>query len=211
MGDKPRTIILTALRAEARAIGEIPGVEVYVIGFGAPRVPEVPSGARVIMAGLGGALDPSLSVGDLVLDTPMPDLKKDLPWHVGGIHTARHVVATLAEKAALFRETGALAVDMEQETVRRAVPRDVDLIGIRAIIDPADMAIDPAVLRFVDDVGRPRPLALASSLLRRPGLVPHLLELRANSAVALRNLGLGVRALLDRFPPGGRLAYASPD
>jgi hypothetical protein len=211
MGDKPRTIILTALRAEARAIGEILGIEVHVIGFGAAHMPETPSGSHVIVAGLGGALDPTLTVGDLVLDTPVPGLPTDLPWHVGGIHTARHLVATPAEKASLFQKTGAKAVDMEQEIVRSAVPRDVEVIGVRAISDPAGMAIDPAVLRFIDNIGRPRPLALASTLLRRPGLVPHLLELRANSAVALRNLGLGVRALLERFPPEGRLAYASPD
>jgi hypothetical protein len=181
-----------------------------VIGIGATRLPPIPPGSRVIVAGLGGALDPSLKVGDLVLDTPVANLPADLPWCIGPIHSAQHPILTADAKASLFRESGALAVDMEQAVVRRAVPSDVEVIGLRAISDPAHMAIDPAVLRFIDDIGRPQPLAIASTLLRRPGLLRHLMELRANSNVALRNLGLGVRALLDRFPPEPRLAYASP-
>ena len=150
---------------------------VYVIGIGA--CPFAANRGRVTRNRRrpGGALDPALRAGDLVLDTPIPGLPAELPWHVGGIHTVNRLITTPADKAALFRKTGALAVDMEQAVVQRAVPAGVEIIGLRAISDPADMAVDPAVLGFINEFGRPRPLVIGKTLLRRPSLLPQLLAL----------------------------------
>ena len=195
--------ILTALmpeyRAIHRAVGDPDGVMYHVVGLSATRVPQLPAGTLVIVAGLAGALDPALRVGDLVLDNSVANLPAELPWHTGSIHTADHLVATVAEKGALFKQTGALAVDMEQAAVRRALPQAAQVIGLRAISDAADLALDPAVLRMIDGVGRPRPLTVLSMLARRPGLIPHLRQLNANSKVALRNLAMGTAALVDRL------------
>src|SRR5690349_528345 len=118
----PPLLIFAALNAEARALKGITGASVHVIGLrGARGLPAVGPGSRVLVAGLGGALDPMLRVGDLVIDTPVGDG----PWRVGAIHSAERAVTTPEEKGALFRETGALAVDMEHAAVRRALPRDV--------------------------------------------------------------------------------------
>jgi adenosylhomocysteine nucleosidase len=190
-------VILTALEMEAKALTDVKGVdELHVIGMGARWMPCVGPAGTVILAGLGGALDPNLRVGDLVLDTPINGLPLRTAWHIGAIHTANQPVTTPAKKAALFRETEALVVDMEQATVRRTLPQGVRLIGLRAISDPAEMLIDPAVLGFIDPNGRPRPRALAAALLRRPGLIRHLRMLRSNSRVALHNLGVGAAALV---------------
>ncbi len=164
------------------------------------RLPQTVTAARVIVAGLAGGLDPRLRAGDLVLDSPLPDLPLHLPWHIGPIYTTDRLVTTPADKAALFRDTKALAVDMEQAVVQKMAEAEVTIIGLRAISDPADMTIDPAVLNLVDEIGRPRPLAVMTTLLRRPGLIRHLRELNANSKLALRNLGLGVAALVEQFP-----------
>jgi adenosylhomocysteine nucleosidase len=202
-------LILTALgfeaRAVRRAIGNVRGVEVQVIGLGASRLPPISAEACVVVAGLGGALDPTLAVGELVIDTPLAGLPATLPWRVGSIHTSAKLATTPAEKADLFRETGALAVDMEQAIVRRSAPAGLRVVGVRAISDPADMAIDPAVLGFIDDTGRPRPLAIMGTLGRRPKLIGHALKLNFNSRKALHNLGLGVAALVVRFVHTGRL------
>jgi nucleoside phosphorylase len=161
------------------------------------RTPQVPVGATVIVAGLAGALDPKLRAGDLVLDTPISRLSNHLPWHVGPIHTSADVVSTPEGKATLFRETQALAVDMEQAVIQRSTAPGIKLIGLRAISDPADMALDPAILQFVDDFGNPKARRIAAALLRRPGLIPHLRLLNKNTKVALRNLGRGARALVE--------------
>ena len=196
-----KLVILVALQIEARALESVVatarGVELHVIGMGAARLPRIDPESVVIVAGLAGALDPGLRVGDLVLDGVVGDLPSDRPIRVGTIHTSRRLISTPDEKAALFRETGAIAVDMEQGVARRALPQTVTVIGFRAISDPADMAIDPAVVRLVDDVGRPRPLAVATALVRRPALVPHLRELQANARRALASLTGAMPALLD--------------
>ena len=211
MAESVRTVSLCPLELEARAIRKAVDVEVHVIGLRAANVPELPSNTRVILAGLAGALDPTLRPGDLVIDTPISGLPQDLPWRVGSIHTSDQLVSTHAEKAALFRETAALAVDMERAILCHVAQ---NVMGLRAISDPADMTLDPAVLRFIDNSGRPRPLTVAATLLRRPSLLPHLLTLRRNTNLALQNLALGVRAVLeslDRFPPAPGVAYAPSD
>ena len=178
-------------------MASVAGAALHVIGLGVRRVPAVEPGSVVVLAGLAGGLDPSLGVGDLVLDTPFggnPPLEG--PWRVGAIHTTSSLISTAPDKACLFRQTGALAVDMEQAIVRRTLPAPVTVIGLRAISDPAGMAIDPAVVRLVDEVGRPRPLAIAAALVRRPGLVPHLRDLRANARRALGTLAAAMPALL---------------
>ena len=207
--EKPPLILFTALEIEARAVLRALGdqsqaVAVRVIGMRGIRTPQVPAGATVIVAGLAGALDPKLRVGDLVLDTPIPRLSNHLPWHVGPIHSSQDVVSTVDEKSSLFRQTAAIAVEMEHTVVQRSVAQGVKLIGLRAISDPADMALDPAILRFVDDFGNPKARRIAAALLRRPGLIPHLRLLNKNTKLALRNLGLGARALVECLaaPPG---------
>jgi hypothetical protein len=191
--------------------GGVSAPPIHVIGLRAARLSQIPLGDAelILVAGLGGGLDPRLRVGDLVLDTPVPALPQDLPWHVGPIHSVGSLVTTPADKATLFGQTGALAVEMEQAAVRRAAPPGARVIGLRAISDPADMAIDPAVLTFLDGTGRPRPLVVGTTLLRRPTLIPHLRTLRRNTRLALHNLCAGVAALvpliarssIDRKPP----------
>lgn len=203
-------MVLVALPLEARAVSRAlraSGTEappIHVIGLRGVRLPRIDAGQTqvVIVAGLGGALDPRLGVGDLVLDAPTPDLPRQLPWHIGPIHSADSVVNSPAAKAALFHQTGALAVDMEQAAIRRGVAPGTQVIGLRAISDPAYMAIDPAVLTFLDPAGRPRPLVLTKTLLTRPSLIPHLRELRSNTRLALRNLGAGVAALVRLLERG---------
>lgn len=109
-------------------------------------------------------------------------------------------MATTAEKAELFRRTGALAVDMELGAVRRAMEGSgVPVIGLRAISDPADVAVDPAVLAFVDAKGRTRPVAVAAALVRRPSFVAELRKLGAASKIAAGRLGEAVKWLVEEL------------
>jgi uridine phosphorylase len=175
-------------RSIARALaGSRVAFDLEVIGIRASRLPR-DLGRRgascIIMAGLGGALDPALKIGDVVLDDV--------------IHTSERLITTAAEKAALFLKTGCRAVDMENAIVRAAAEAaGILFIGIRAISDTADQAVDPSVMNLVDEVGRPRPLAVAKLLLLRPGMIGELGRLRADSEKALESLGTAVRMRLD--------------
>lgn len=153
--------------------------------------------AAVIVAGLAGALDPTLQIGDVVIDAPEPSIPADFPARSGRIHSTNQIVCAPKEKAELFARTGALAVDMELQIVRDAV-RDkcIPVIGLRAISDRADEVVDPAVLRFVDDLGRPRIGAILWRFLRRPRLIRQAWRLARNSSIACRRLGEAVRELV---------------
>jgi len=199
--EKRKIIILTALEFEARAVrSAVEQVEVCRVGLRATELPaDLRRAAWVVVAGLAGALDPSLRVGDLVLDSPVA-MACDGFVKPGLVYTTERLVTSAAEKAELFRQTGALAVDMEQAVVRRALEgTGVPVIGLRAISDPADVALDPAILGFVDERGRTRPLAVAAAVLKRPSLVGPLKRLGAASRIASKMLGEGVRWLVGEL------------
>ena len=99
-----------------------------MVGIGAQRLPErlAEKVGCVILAGFGGALDPSLCVGDVVLDWPVEDLKGPAPagpFRLGRIYCASGIVATAEQKSILFAQTGASAVEME---ARAAAPVGVE-------------------------------------------------------------------------------------
>jgi adenosylhomocysteine nucleosidase len=194
-----KLLIFTAIRAEAKAVrraleasAATIGVswQVRIVGIRANRLdaalPRETIGG-IILAGFAGALDPSLKVGDVVVEGWSGE---PLGFRCGKIHTAGEIVATPAAKAVLFAATRALAVDMEGEIVRQAANTlGVPFLHVRAITDSAADSLEPAVLGFVDDVGSVRPMALTLGLLRRPGLIPELSRLGVNARLAGRNLG----------------------
>jgi len=113
------------------------------VGMGARELP--PGDGPVVIAGLCGALDPSLRPGDLVVAAEVrgdgepvrceTDLAQALGARVGTIVSLDRI-AGRAEKDAL-RETGALAVDMESyRLARSAAGRPVAVV--RAVVDSAD-------------------------------------------------------------------------
>ncbi len=185
-----RVLILTALKMEAAALRRA-GLAATVIGIGGGRLGAVPPGTTaVLMVGVGGAIDPALAVGDVVTDAAVAGVRR------GAIHTADRVVATAAQKAELFAATGAAVVDLEQAVVRQWAG-GLPVFGVRSVSDAAADAVDPAVVRFVTDVGRPRPAVIAAALLRRPGLIRQLRRLDRDTRRALANLGPAVRAVVD--------------
>jgi adenosylhomocysteine nucleosidase len=214
-------VILTAVRLEARAIARGLGVRTgtlwrfgfddtefgfpimaRLVGIGAGQLPAQLANdlGCVILAGFAGALDPSLNVGDVVLDWPAGDLKGPAPagpFRLGRIHAAGGIVATAEQKSRLFAETGAAAVEMEGDAVRkRLAGTGVPLIGLRAITDAADEALDPALLALVDRFGRPRPFALAGFLARHPGRIGSLRRLGTAARLAGRRLSEAVSSLV---------------
>lgn len=199
------TAVGTEARAAARAFDTKPpsagepvygwsgdrAIELHLIGIRARYLPVIDP-ARVhciVLAGFAGALDPSLRVGELVVAEGANLLQSSPLCRFGSIHTSGHIVATPEEKGELFARTGAVAVDMESEVVREyARSLGVRFATIRAISDAARDAIDPAVLRLVDEWGRPRAAAVARALLRSPALLPHLMRLGANANRAAASL-----------------------
>src|SRR4051812_40416504 len=71
-------------------------IDMRVIGIGAIRLPEITADppAAIIMAGLAGALDPELKIGDVIIDEASTWPGKTLPFPRRKIHTAQTLVAS---------------------------------------------------------------------------------------------------------------------
>lgn len=204
--DHCKLIIFTAVQLETRAVQRaLAGLNciIHTIGIRACRLPaELPADtAVVIVAGLAGALEPGLKVGDVVIDDPAGIVPATIGFRRALIHTADRIVATPLEKASLYQRMQCLAVDMETALVRARF--GIPVVNVRAISDTADEVLDPRVVGLVDEVGRAKPIAIARMLLGRPTLVPYLNRLGKNSKLAARELGRATRAIvlcLNRAP-----------
>jgi nucleoside phosphorylase len=205
MNRAERTVILTALHQEARAVARALGLRrleegmyadgrgrviLVVIGIGAKRVPRLlcEEAARVIVAGVAGGLDPSLACGTVVVDASP-----------ARIHTSQRLVCTPEEKATLFGATGASCVEMETAVVRETLSGSgVEVMGVRAIVDTAHESLSKEVLALTDVNGRVKPLAVVGLLLRRPSALVELIRLARSTKTALRALGEAVRQMIEK-------------
>lgn len=192
--------------SQVRVSGDarMPLVELHLVGIGARHLPTnaaSPNVAGVIMAGLAGALDPGLRVADLVIDDCPESCLPDIPYHRGRIRASSTLLTTAAAKAAMSRDTGALAVDMESEAARDWAARlGAPFVSVRAISDEAGDPLDPALLRMINEYGSVRPVCVAAALLRHPALLPRLLKVGRDSKRAADRLGEAVAAIVQRWP-----------
>ena len=178
------------------------------------------AGATAILScGLAGALAPELKAGDLVLGSIFPGegrgpvsqvpqlgpglrrgsnlvetLRQHLAAaHVGTITGSDKIVASAAQKQALYEATGALAVDMESHIAARVAARhNLPFAIIRVISDSADEVLPPAALVGMKPDGSMALGAVLASLARNPVQLPALIRtgIHAGHAFhALRRVG----------------------
>ncbi len=154
----------------------------------------------LLSGGFAGALDSRLQLGDVILaeNFTAPSLWERVPpnAHRGKLVSRARPAELVPEKATLFRETGALAVDMETEAIAAACQRaGVPMLAIRAISDRADQPL-PAPLAEWFDLARqrPRPRRLIAYLCRRPSAIWPFARFVCGLPVARRAL---TRTLLD--------------
>jgi hopanoid-associated phosphorylase len=173
----------------------------------------------LISFGVAGGLAPGLKPGTCIIASSILDdeerratdtrwaqrLMRIIPDAVHGpILGVREPIAQAEEKSALYRQTGALAVDMESHVVARAAAQHgVPLAAIRVVVDPVERTIPRSALAGARSDGSIDPLAVIRSLARYPrdllGLVRMSLDTRAARATLVRGsalLGPGL-GLLD--------------
>lgn len=190
------------------------GIEVVSVGLRASQI-----GARgledarpdlVISAGACGALSPALAAaGALVVPRAVVMVSGERVSIDAGAHAravaaalrAGHVAATdllvttdaIVEspeaKAALRRETGAIAVDMESAVILAAAARlGIPAVVVRAVSDTAGQRVPRELAALVDDAGRTRPGRAVALVLRRPGLLGSALALQRGTTLALKTV-----------------------
>jgi len=188
-------LAVTGLQREQRIVAG-PGVEAIAGGGDRNRLEalleaRVAEAHGIISIGIAGGLAPGLRAGDwVVADAILADgepLATDSPWTErlatrlsgtakGSLLGVDAIVTKPAEKAGLFRTTGALAVDMESHVVARVARRHrLAFAAARVICDPAHRALPPAARVGMKPDGRIDFSAVLRSLLAEPGQLTALI------------------------------------
>jgi len=162
-------------------------------------------GATALVSwGSAGGLIPALSPGRLILPERIlaadqsvypvdpiwherlySRLKGYVDPHPGVLAQSTIVLATRSEKAALFRRTGAVAVDMESASIAQvAKEAGMPFMAIRAITDGAEMDIPRGALDSIDEFGRVRLIGLLSFMARHPVELSALVRMGRNFRAA---------------------------
>jgi adenosylhomocysteine nucleosidase len=219
--------VICGLKSEAQVVSRVLGpskLHVGVSGANAARAEEISrqfcdAGATAIISvGISGGLDPSLAPGDLIIgervlcgagknyqsDRRLLEAIADEPVvakaKIGALFGADDIIESIEKKASLFRDHGALAVDMESHgAARAAAGAGVAFLAIRAIADPADRALPPAALGAVAPDGSTRMVATLGAAMRDPKQFPALMKLGADSSAALKTLRRDLVPLFGRL------------
>ncbi|MGH7095661.1 MAG: hypothetical protein ACREFB_19290, partial [Stellaceae bacterium] len=208
--DPAPALCVCGLAAEAR-IARAAGFSV-VVGAGdyartvALVEAVVPRVQCLVSFGIAGGLSPDLRPGDIILsdevieddrrwigDAALSPRLAELARRIGAIEGpvlgARRIVATGTAKAHAWRETGALAVDMESGVVARAAAAaGIPFVVLRTVADPAERVLPPAALLPLGADGRPAIPRIVASVLRQPSQLRGLLGLAQEARRALAAL-----------------------
>ncbi len=204
--------LVTGLIAEARIASRLGDAEA---GNGTPEGAEraaeavAARGATALISfGLAGGLDPARTAGDIVIPAEVTErgivyrtdnvLAASLGPVAGSLLAGDRPVTKIQEKAALWAETGAAAIDLESGAVARvAQRRGLPFAVLRVICDPAGRTLPPAALAALDHGGAIAIANVAGSVIAHPGQIPALIQLARDAALARRALVGCVRRILD--------------
>lgn len=176
------------------------------------------------VAGTAGGLHPAMRPGDLVLagrifkrdgekvfavgktswKHSQSLLKSSTAVRItrGAVVTCSVVTETSAEKKRLYRQTGALVVDMESASVVLAANRKgLPSVVLRAVCDTAAESLPRAILDSIDRSGHIHPGRLARALFCQPSLIPALVHLGIEFNTALAALKKTLPASGCQLPP----------
>lgn len=201
-----QVLICFALKEEAKFLPK-PGGRVLVTGMGKRNATEnlrkELARARpslVFTCGYAGGLNPILKLSDVVFDAdadfPLTDKLKNLGAKPVRFHCADRIAVTATEKQSLWQSTGADAVEMESEVMRKICrEQNIPSATLRVISDVAgeDMPLDFNALTTANcemDFGK-----LALKLITGPQKIPQLLRFQKQTAAAARKLAETIKAL----------------
>lgn len=167
---------------------------------------------RLLSFGMAGGLDPKLSAGTVILPTEVISLSgtrfaTSAQWREqlslayasastradGALLSSAMPVDTVADKAALFQGSGAVAVDMESLGVAEvAAARGLPFMAVRVIVDTAGDVLPHAVVA-ASQAGQVNVRRLISGLALAPLEVIAVIRLAHRYRAALRSLNAVAR------------------
>jgi adenosylhomocysteine nucleosidase len=173
----------------------------------------VDAGVSALMSfGLAGGLDPALGAGRIVLPDEIVSsdgarITTSIEWRrhlrlalallepvaVGKLLGSARPLESVADKAAAFRETGAVAVDMESLAVGEvAAAHGLPFIAVRVIVDGAADPV-PGAVAAASRGGRLSVLRLIGAVLAAPRDIADLMRLARRYRTATRSLAAVAR------------------
>jgi hopanoid-associated phosphorylase len=212
-------VVVVGLGFEAR-IAAGPNVRVICSGDGtnlAGRLDHaIAAGCRGLLSfGMAGGLARELRPGTCVVASEIVSergrLSTDPRWLRNLLHAIPRAfrglvlgspvpVVCATAKAALWRQTGAHAVDMESHIVAQAAAaHGLPVATIRVIADPAHRSVPGCALAGMRPDGRTDPLAVFRSLRRQPRELPALVRAALDCRAAVVPLLRGRRLLGPGF------------
>jgi hopanoid-associated phosphorylase len=221
-------IAVSGLMREAR-IAAGPGIRTLVGGGNAQLLRgklehAIAEGAQgLISIGIAGGLAGSLKTGECIVASEVRDgdacfpadaawaarIREKLPNAIfAAIAGTDTIAATKLDKATLFRQTGAYAVDMESHIVARAAKtHGLAFAALRTICDSADTALPPLASAAITARGTLALGGVLISLVRDPRQISVLPRMARDSRTAFaallrcrRRLGLRLLGPDDRKP-----------
>lgn len=214
-------IVVVGLAFEAR-IAAGPGMRVICSGDGRTLASSLANAIKeaqlrehgcegVISFGVAGGLDPSLRPGTCVVGSTIVSvngsIKTDPSWSEtllrkipdavrGAIIGVPAPLVRPEDKRALYKQTGAVAVDMESHIVAGVACRHgLPMAAIRVVTDPAVRSLPACAVSAMRANGTTDFLAMIRSVLARPYEIASLLQ-TAFDARAARSTLLRGRQLL---------------
>jgi adenosylhomocysteine nucleosidase len=177
----------------------------------------IEAGASALMSfGLAGGLDPVLSAGSMVF--PSEVISRDgrgfptsMEWRdrlsaavqglgpvsAGRLLTSGQAIDSVSEKAAAFRDTGAVAVDMESLAIGQvAAAHHLPFVAVRVIVDTAADALPRAVVT-ASSSGQVRIWRLLGAIALAPAELGALIRLAGRYRTATRRLADVARIALS--------------
>lgn len=200
------------MRREARLVerhGAALGVRAVAGGGRADlletRLKAALQGAEGILSiGLGGALDPALEVGDVVVASevlrPRRRWETDAAWRehliarlpqakAGPVYGSSDMVLSALDKAKLRGQGKALLVDMESHVAAQVAARaGLPLAVVRVVSDKAGVSLPPAVLEGINEDGGMNLMGVLFALVREPAQLPALIRTGRDADAAFKVL-----------------------
>lgn len=182
----------------------------------------IQKGSNALLSwGCAAALDAKLRPGDLVIPEQVlcadgSSFDTDRNWRCelierlssqpgiyrGAITESPTLVEQVAAKKALHERSRAIALDMESAaTARVAASHRIPFVAIRAIADPADMALPAPVALSMDSEGTVNVLKLLGFVLRFPASIGAMVALSRSFRAAQERLRSTAAILEHDFRP----------
>jgi adenosylhomocysteine nucleosidase len=169
----------------------------------------IANGAKKLISwGCAAALSPQLKPGDLMLAEQLLSeqqrvfdtdprwrkhlqqlLDKQFPISNGKLAESSHIVSNSSDKQQIYRQTGAIALDMESCAMAKVAEQsNLPCLAIRTIADPVGMDLPQAVTQALNSQGEVELSKLLRFLLTHPWEASGLIKLGLHFHAAQKTL-----------------------